>query len=52
MQLPQEPEIFSQYFFEFLKPTSNFEYFEKREESYSLNVSEILDSEKSGYLNI
>ena len=50
--LSQEPKRFSQVFFVFLKPLSNFEYFGENEESHSLSISEINDSERGGYLNV
>ena len=52
MQLPEKPETFCALFFAFLKSTSNFEYFEKKEESHSLSISEIIDCERGGYLNV
>ena len=52
MQLPQQPKIFSRYFFAFLKSTSNFQYFDKREECHSLTIFDILDSERGLYLNV
>ena len=33
----------------FLKSTSNSEYFEKKDESHSLSISEIIDAERGGY---
>ena len=35
MQLSQKEEIFSEFFFAFLKSTLNFEHFAKKEESHS-----------------
>ena len=35
MQLSQKQEIFSKFFFPFLKSTLNFEHFPKKEESHS-----------------
>ena len=35
MQLSQKQEIFSQFFFEFLKSILNFEHFPKKEEPHS-----------------
>ena len=52
MQLSQKPKIFSQFFIAFLKSTSNSVYFEKKNESQSLCVSEITDSKRGPYLNI
>ena len=50
MQLSQEPKTFSRYFFAFRKFKSNFEYFEKRQESHSLSISQIIGYERGGYL--
>ena len=46
MQLSQKQEIFSQFFFAFLKSTLNFERFPKKEEPHSWFISEIKDAEK------
>ena len=51
MQLSQEVETFSAFFIAFLKSTSNSEYFRKKDESHRLSISEIIDSERGGYLN-
>ena len=47
MQLSQKQEIFSQFFFAFLKSTLNFEALPKKEEPHSLFISEIRDGEKA-----
>ena len=52
MQLFQKPKTFSQFFIPFLKFPSTFEYFGKKDESPSLNISKIHDSEKGRYLNV
>ena len=44
MQLSQKQEIFSQFFFEFLKSTLNFERFQKKEEPHAWFISEIKDA--------
>ena len=46
MQLSQKQEIFSEYFFAFLKATLNFQRFPKKEELQSGFISEIKDAEK------
>ena len=46
MQLSQKQEIFSEFFFEFLKSTLNFERFPKKEEPHTWFISEIKDAEK------
>ena len=47
MQLSQKQEIFSEFFFAFLKSTLNFEHFPKKEVPQSLFISEIRDGEKA-----
>ena len=46
MQLSQKQEIFSQFFFAFLKSTLNFEHFPKKEQPHRWFISEIKDAEK------
>ena len=46
MRLSQKKEIFSQFFFAFLKSTLTFERFPKKEEPHSLFISQIKDAEK------
>ena len=46
LQFSQKQEIFSQFFFAFLKSTLNFERFPKKEEPHSWFISEIKDPEK------
>ena len=52
MQLSQKPKTFSEFFISFLKSPSNFGYFEQKDESHSLSISEINESQKGGYLNV
>ena len=52
MQLSQEPTSFSLSFFAFPKSTSNLANFQTEEGSYSLSVSEIIDSQRSVHLNV
>ena len=49
LSLKQNP--FFGFFFDFLKSTWNGEHFEKKGESSSLSISEIIDSKRGGYLN-
>ena len=49
LSLKQNP--FSGFFIEFLKSTWNGEHFQKKEESSSLSISEIIVSKKVGYLS-
>ena len=48
----QKQKIFSRFFIEFLKCASNLEHFQKKDEFSSLIISEILDAERHGYLNV
>ena len=49
--LSWKQKTFPWFFIAFLKSTSNGEHFQKREESSSLSISEIIDSKRGGYLN-
>ena len=56
MQQGQTPfslkqKSFSQFFIAFLKSTWNGEHFEKKGESTSLSISEIIYSKRGGYLS-
>ena len=44
-------KIFSGFFIAFLKSTTNGEHFEKKGESSSLSISEIIYSKRGGYLS-
>ena len=44
--------MFSGFFIAYLKCPSNLEDFEKKDEIPSLIISEIIDSERVGYLNV
>ena len=50
--LSQKQKIFSAIFIAFIKPTSNLEHFEKKGESPSFSISQSIDSERGGYLNV
>ena len=51
--LSQKQQIFPAIFTALLKSTSNSEhFFLKKDESPSLNISQIIDSERGGYLNV
>ena len=50
--LSQKQKIFSWFFIAFLKCAWNLEHFQKEDEYPSLNISEIIDAEKCGYLNV
>ena len=56
MQQVQTPlslkqKTFSGFFIAFLKSTWNGEHFQKEGESFSLSISEIIDSKRGGYLS-
>ena len=49
--LSLKQKTFSGFFIAFLKSTWNGEHFQKKEESSSLSISEIIDSKGDGYLS-
>ena len=48
----KKQETFCSFFFAFLKCAWNLEHFEKKDEYPSLIISEIMDCERGGYLNV
>ena len=50
--LSQKQKIVWGFFIAFLKFAWNLEHFEKKDEYPSLIISEIMDCEKGGYLNV
>ena len=50
--ISQKQKIFSRFFTAYLECASNLQIFEKKEEHPSLFISEIIDSERVGYLNV
>ena len=50
--LSQKQKTFSWFFIAFLKCAWNLENFQKKDEYPSLIISEIIDEEKRGYLNV
>ena len=50
--LSQKQKTPSGFFIAFLKCASNLEHFQKKDEYPSLIISEIIDAERRGYLNI
>ena len=50
--LSQKQKIFSEFFIAFLKCAWNLERFQKKHEYPSLIISEIIDTERCGYLNV
>ena len=51
-KLSEKRKPFSGFFIAVLKCTSNSEYFEKKDESYTLSISEIIDCERGAYVNV
>ena len=50
--LSHKQKTFSWFFIEFLKCALNLEHFQKKDEYPSLIISEIIDAERRGYLNV
>ena len=48
----EKQKIFSGFFIEFLKCAWNLEHFQKKDKFSSLIISEIIDAERRGYLNV
>ena len=52
MQLSKQPIIFYQFLIAFLEYTPNFQHLEKKDEAHSSTLSNIIDSDRSCYLNV
>ena len=52
MPLSQKQKTFSRFLIVFLKCAWNLEHFEKKDEYPSLIISDIMDCERGGYLNV
>ena len=50
--LSQKKKSLSWFFIEFLKCAWNLEHFQKKDEYPSVIISEIIDAERRGYLNV
>ena len=50
--LSQKQNTFSRFFIAFLKCALNLEHFQKKDEYFSLIISEVIDDERRGYLNV
>ena len=50
--LSEKQKTFSGFFIAFLKCAWNLEHFQKKVEYSSLIISEIIDAERRGYLNV
>ena len=48
----QKQKVFSKFFIPFLKCAWNLEHFQKKDEYPSVIISEIIDAEWRGYLNV
>ena len=49
MQIFSKPNTFSQFFIASMKSTLNSEYFEKKDQSHSLSITEIIDCKTGSY---
>ena len=49
MQISPKPKTFSRFFNASMKSTLNCEYFEKKDQSRSLSITEIIDCETGSY---
>ena len=52
MQTSLKLKTCSRFFIAFLKSTLNLEYFETKDQSHSLSITEIINSEPGSYLNV
>ena len=50
--LSQKQKTFSGFFISFLKGAWSLEHFQKKDEYPTLIISEIIDAERRGYLNV
>ena len=51
-QLSKKLKMFAQFCTTFLQSAFTFEHCEKKDEPHSSCISEVIDSEKRGYLNV
>ena len=49
MQISPKPKTFSLFFIGSMKSRLNSEYFEKKDQSHSLSITEIIDREPGSY---
>ena len=49
MQISPKPKTFSLFFIASMKSTLNSEYFDKKDPSHSLSITEIIDCETGSY---
>ena len=48
-QISPKPKTFSGFFIASMKSTLNFEYFQKKDQSHSLSITENIDCETGSY---
>ena len=51
-QISLKPKTFSPFFIASMKSTFNLEYFEKKDQSHSLSITEINNCKTSSYLSV
>ena len=51
-EISRQVKTFSGFLVAFLKSTLNFQYFEKKDQSHSLSITEIINCETGSYLNV
>ena len=49
MQISPKPKTFSRFFIASMKSTLNSEYYEKKDQSQSLSITEIIECETGSY---
>ena len=49
MQISPKPKTFSEFSIASMKSTLNSEYFQKKDQSHSLSITEIIDREPGSY---
>ena len=52
MQISPKPKTFSQFFIASMKSRLNSEYFETKDQSHSLSITELIDCETGSYRNV
>ena len=52
MQISPKPKTFSEFCIASMKSRLNSEYFEKKDQSHSLSITEIIDCETGSYWNV
>ena len=52
MQISRKLKTFSEFFTAFLKSTLNLVYFDTKDQSHSLSITEIINCETGSYLNV